>query len=309
MNMSRVLLTWLTLSVAACTVDSDVDVAQHPARRELASEPPIDPQRGAIGRERTLHLLTYNVAGLPQWLSKSTPRENLPRIGGLVNAYDLVLLQEDFAYPDLLRRNTHFRWETHRCDRPTMFALGDGLSRFAKHAVRAEAHVAWRKCSGYLYDFSDCLTKKGFSMATHVLPDGAEIDIYNVHFDAGSAASDLAARRVQAEQLALYVLDHSRAKAIVIAGDSNMRLSRDQTTFLALLRWTGTQDACFALDCPQKEAIDRVLFRSSPEVRLRPVAWQEPQHFVGLDGAPLSDHLPVSVTFQWSRALASDASQ
>ena len=42
--------------------------------------------------------LTYNVAGLPQEISKVRPRENIPRISPLLAGYDIVLTQEDFDW-------------------------------------------------------------------------------------------------------------------------------------------------------------------------------------------------------------------
>jgi hypothetical protein len=44
--------------------------------------------------------LTYNVAGLPQGLSKSNPEINTPLISPLLNRYDLVLVQEDWETPE-----------------------------------------------------------------------------------------------------------------------------------------------------------------------------------------------------------------
>ena len=45
----------------------------------------------------TFTLLTYNVAGLPEPLSGSEPATNSPLISPLLNAYDVVLLQEDWV--------------------------------------------------------------------------------------------------------------------------------------------------------------------------------------------------------------------
>lgn len=56
----------------------------------------------AWGRAPTAHTgsftaLSYNVAGLPEPLSGSEPATNSPIISPLLNEYDLVLLQEDWA--------------------------------------------------------------------------------------------------------------------------------------------------------------------------------------------------------------------
>src|SRR5699024_9684185 len=50
--------------------------------------------------EGSFDVLSYNVAGLPEVLSDSNPSVNMALIGPLLDAYDLVLTQEDFANPD-----------------------------------------------------------------------------------------------------------------------------------------------------------------------------------------------------------------
>ena len=47
-------------------------------------------------------LLTYNVAGLPEGISSSHPRTNIPQISPMLNEFGIVLVQEDFSYHDLL---------------------------------------------------------------------------------------------------------------------------------------------------------------------------------------------------------------
>ena len=42
--------------------------------------------------------LSYNVAGLPQEISKAQPREHIPLISPLLNDFDVVLTQEDFDW-------------------------------------------------------------------------------------------------------------------------------------------------------------------------------------------------------------------
>src|SRR5688572_3631650 len=54
-------------------------------------------------RKGNFELLTYNVAGLPEGISRSRPQANLPLIAQLLGRYDVALVQEDFAYPELLR--------------------------------------------------------------------------------------------------------------------------------------------------------------------------------------------------------------
>src|SRR5688572_11493139 len=93
-------------------------------------------------------LLTYNVAGLPEGLSSSTPSLNMPLIGRLLNSYDLALVQEDFAYGRELRSAIAHRYVTpafYRVDRTT---LGDGLSQFSKMPFVGYVRETWRDCNG-----------------------------------------------------------------------------------------------------------------------------------------------------------------
>jgi hypothetical protein len=71
---------WLALFAAACG-DSTVTSAAPP---------------GAPSGE--FAVLAYNVAGLPQGISSSNPKRNLPLISPLLNAYDIVFTQEDFDW-------------------------------------------------------------------------------------------------------------------------------------------------------------------------------------------------------------------
>ncbi len=59
-----------------------------------------------------LQVLTYNVAGLPQGISSSNPATNTSQISPKLNAYDLVLVQEDFWYHADLARDAHHAYQT-----------------------------------------------------------------------------------------------------------------------------------------------------------------------------------------------------
>ena len=54
------------------------------------------------------NVLSLNVAGLPEVLSSSNPKENTLQMSPLLNGYDIVSIQEDFAYhDDLIKYDTH----------------------------------------------------------------------------------------------------------------------------------------------------------------------------------------------------------
>ena len=67
----------------------------------LAAEA-IVPVSASVDAENnnTFSVLSLNVAGLPAILSSSDPAENTVQMSPLLNNYDIVSVQEDFAYHD-----------------------------------------------------------------------------------------------------------------------------------------------------------------------------------------------------------------
>jgi hypothetical protein len=84
-----------------------------------------------------------------------------------------------------------------------------------------------------------------------------------------------------------------------VAGDSNLEPSEAPVlrTFLARSQLL---DVCQKVGCPDPWCIDRVLYRNSPALNITPRSWRTDASFVDRAGVPLSDHLPVSVTFDWN---------
>ena len=259
---------------------------------------PSDLPNGTTGVEPgdgSLRVLTYNVAGLPELISGSNPSVNTPLISPLLNAYDLVLVQEDFSYhAELSADATH----PHQSEPGGTGSLGDGLNRFSNHPFDGFERHAWEQCNGLIDAANDCLTDKGFSAATHELDSGALVDVYNLHMDAGGSVGDKAARRAQIEQM-LARIAQTPDRALIVAGDTNLGAS-DEADVQTLLIGAGLSDACRELGCGDDARIDRVMFRSSAAVTLTPTDWLLDPAFVDGSGAPLSDHLPVAVDFAWT---------
>ncbi|MBW2454107.1 MAG: endonuclease/exonuclease/phosphatase family protein [Deltaproteobacteria bacterium] len=243
------------------------------------------------------NILTYNVAALPQFISGSDPILNIPQISPLLNLYDLALVQEDFAYQPQLRADALHPYQSVPLA-PNGIDWGDGLNRFSVFPfIEFERH-AWVVCNGFFDQKNDCLTEKGFSVGLHTLAPGVEVDIYNSHFDAGGSEGDHAAREAQTQQLLDMIANRSSGRAIIVAGDTNMKLS-SETTLQTLLTGASLEDACRALSCGDDYRVDRVMVRSSAEVELTPTSWQLDPNFVDGNGEPLSDHEPVGVVVHW----------
>ncbi len=244
-------------------------------------------------------LLTYNIAGLPQGISSSNPQKNTPEIAVKVNAFDIVVVQEDFFYHLFMQYGDGHPYESeHDYCHGT---LGDGLNRFSFCEITEHERTSWDACFGYLDFASDCLTPKGFSVATHEIAPGIFIDIYNLHMDAGSSTGDHEARIVGVSQLIEKIQTFSDGKAVIVTGDFNMRYDDpdDNTNLQQLISETSIVDVCSELGIGE-DRIDKIYFRNSANIILTPTAYNvETVLFADEFGEPLSDHDAVSVHFTW----------
>lgn len=254
-------------------------------------------------RMGTIRALSYNVAGLPEGISSSSPAANTPLISPLLNDYELVLVQEDFAYHEELVADLDHAFRSVPGEDISL--VNDGLNRFTDLEFTELRRVPWSGCFGGI-DSSDggsgdCLAKKGFSVAEHALNSEHRIVVYNFHAEAGKTAVDLRLLAADFDELAEDILAHYDGRAILVGGDSNLHRGRsDERAILhRFLEATGFEDVCIYLDCPQEE-IDRFMFRSGTKIKLEPFHWATPtERFVDSEGEDLSDHPPLESSFRW----------
>ena len=274
----------------------------------------------------TLSVLTYNVAGLPEGISGSTPSVNTPLISPLLNAYDLVVVQEDFNYHEPLVASLTHPYQSVKDTNPGPygeqlgFAFGDGLNTFSSSPFSGFQRVTWNECFGVFSNSSDCLTPKGFSVATLEIEPGVLVDVYDLHSDAGSAEPDLAARRSNIRQLYAFISGHSADRAVIVLGDTNSRYTRGGDVLPEMLAAVGLTDVWVQLEragalpevgaaltaaCASDpaggecERVDKIFFRSGGGVVLEALDYDVPGNFVDAAGERLSDHDPVSALFSY----------
>jgi len=293
-------------------------------------------QKPAAARSGEFSLLSYNVAGLPQEISKENPEVNLPKISPLLEPFDVVLTQEDFdwwkadglasstnfvTFHDQLRADATHEYRTERHpgpeavgidiekDRPLM-ELGDGLGVLSRFPLGEVARVPWTDCYGGFTDgASDCLAMKGFLHTTIELEDGLMVDVYNLHGEAGGGDQDQALQADDYIQLAAYINEHSAGKAIVLAGDTNLHTDMehedaangaDIEIWDRFLKDTGLTDSCTSTKCDEPGRIDKVAYRSNDQVELTAQSHKfRNDVFVDEAGKDLSDHQPLEVRFKW----------
>jgi endonuclease/exonuclease/phosphatase family metal-dependent hydrolase len=219
-------------------------------------------------------------------------------IGALLNKFDVALVQEDFAYPELLRQRLLLPYRSAAFTRGKEIHFGDGLSLFSRLPLADVARSPWAACHGVVDSYFDCLTPKGFASSRIELSPGLFIDAYNVHLDAGASDGDVRAREVQLKQLVAAIAKGSGERTLILGGDFNLT-ARELPGFRRLMSSIGLVDACDQLRCGQAHRLDRLLFKSGQNVRLTPRAWRLATGFRDANGRALSDHEPVAVSFRW----------
>lgn len=244
-------------------------------------------------------VLSYNVAGLLEGLSSSQPALFTPMISPLLNAYDLVLVQEDFFYHEELSSQATHPYQS--LPQPATWTLSnDGLNRFSIFPMTSFVRKTWDYCNGWFSNSNDCLASKGFSFARHEISEGVFLDVYNLHADAGDGPGDVATRREQVEQLLYFMGLYSFGNAVLVAGDTNLvgYHPEDEPVLQKLIQGGGLTDSARYLGAP--ESIDRILYRSSSSLYLEASLWEVATEFVDASGTPLSDHEAIHVEMNWT---------
>jgi len=256
------------------------------------AEPSAAPRNGRF------EIVTYNVAGLPEGLSNVHPVANLPLIGARLDQFDVALVQEDFAYPELLRQRSSLPYRSTGFARGQQLHFGDGLSLFSRFPAQEGGRQPWTACHGVVDSYFDCLTPKGLAWWTIELSPGLSIDVYDVHLDAGASRSDAQAREAQLGQLVEAISRTSGERALVLGGDFNLTYG-ELPAFKKAMAKLGLTDVCDELRCRQPTRLDRLLFRGSRQLRLMARSWRVASGFQDASGRPLSDHEPIVASFAW----------
>jgi hypothetical protein len=247
-------------------------------------------------------LLTYNVAGLPQGINDDQfPEQNIPQISPLLNAYDLVVVQEDFVYTAELRAELTHPFQSLPHEHTERF-VNDGLNAFSVLPFDEELErVRWVECFGGTTNAGDCLANKGFAVSSHDLgcSDGARLPVINLHAEAGGDAEDIAARTAGIEQLVAFIGERFPDGPLIVAGDTNLDGfdAADEPLIERILEGANLQDACRFLGCGD-EQIDRVFFRGGADLDVVPGSWRLADEFKDAEGNDLSDHPAVHVQLE-----------
>ncbi len=257
----------------------------------------------AAGDEFTV--LSYNTHGLSAWVAGDDPATRFPIIGDKSNAYDVALLQEDFAHHAALRRGARQpiveRGNPSRFGRWCPVCSGSGLtilSRWGRENLVLVVSRAYGQCAGWIGGANDCLATKGFQRMRIRLPGGAELDFVNTHLDAGRGAEDREARRRQLDLLRRSIEAEVAGGPLILGGDLNLDAANPEDVALrdAFTSALGLADSG-ARGRSRWPTLDYIFYRSGGGLELEVVEAGEDASFVHED-APLSDHPAIFARFR-----------
>lgn len=262
--------------------------------------------------------LNYNVAGLPvvhEPPTKLSMEDAATQIGQRLAPYDIVHLQEDFNYHAYIYAADGHPYRTATTG-PA--GVGDGLNTISNYPFEDTDRTAWSSCYP---DNGDCFTPKGFSFMRMRLAQGAYVDFFNLHTNAGTSSGDETAREAEWVQLTNYLASVPTSDAVIVAGDTNSRYTRGADNLQSFVANNGLTDAWVQLElggvaptagapplmCDEAaitntcEITNKVLYRSSKLVNLTPTYYNnEHAKFLDSAGLMLSDMDPILTDFSWT---------
>ena len=251
-----------------------------------------------LGSEE-IKILVYNTHGLPSAFVGDDPEERFPLIGEKTKAYQLSLLQEDFAHHELLLKNLSKESIAIRGNGNNKslcpFCSGSGLTMISNFEREWQLEVnseAFNSCSGWLGGLNDCFASKGFQLARIETPLEKYVFILNTHLDAGRSTSDRKVRADQLNQILAKVGKVIDEEALIVAGDLNLRWDDPQDIHLleAFKKDLGLLDSFVGVK-PDKNrpSLDYILYRNGTDTTLEVLEVGIDSDFQ-YDNKPLSDH-------------------
>ncbi len=269
-----------------------------------------------------INVLSYNVHGLFRLAAKDAPRDRTHTIGWLANKYDVVLFQEDFEYHGILSQQMQgsvgVRGNGMGLD-PRAVAVkvllsplavflphfsppyGAGVSIFVRSSLAIPDDVdrePYGVCGRWLGENGDCWANKGYLRVGIRTREGAEIDLYTTHLEAGSGEASVATRRAQLDILARAIETLSRDRPVIVGADFNADFKRpaDRAAILEFRNLLGLRDSGAGPEVPFWRERDYILYRDAKKSELIIEGRGEAAEFVSRDRA-LSDHPGLYLRF------------
>jgi endonuclease/exonuclease/phosphatase family metal-dependent hydrolase len=282
-----------------------------------------DARTESSGTGTEITVLCYNVHGLFPLAAKDDPRDRMPTIGRLANQYDIAMFQEDFEYHHVIRsrmpgaigiRGNGMGWDPRRVLAKLLLSpvsiflphfsppYGAGISIFVRESLAIAEDIdrePFGICRGWLGSDGDCWAHKGYQRVGIRTPEGAEIDLYNTHLEAGGNERAVEIREQQLDILARAIEARPKTRAVIIAGDFNSAFNRagDGETIVAFRHRLELWDSGAGPELPYWRERDFIFYRDGIDTELHVEQAGEAEEFVERDRA-LSDHPALYARFR-----------
>ncbi|UDQ97409.1 NPCBM/NEW2 domain-containing protein [Lentisphaerota bacterium WC36G] len=255
-------------------------------------------------------VLTYNIGALPfpAWLggTAGNPEGRVQEIGKRLNQFDIVGIQEQFAFKEKFRSGTRFPYFSIN---DHLYGGGSGLDLLSKYPMGKSVRVRYNDHPFYV--------AKGFQKNTVKIYRDVYIDVYNTHTGDGMDTVDL-----QLAQLGEYIKAHSPSnRAVIVMGDFNAKPTHWGDIKTPVMIPNNLKDAWTEFDTnqnPYQAPVDRILYRNGSDLTITldhyetisaldseayPLPTDKFQdYFLNYDGSRLSDHPAVLAIFNFKVA-------
>ncbi len=281
-----------------------------------------------------ISVLSYNIHGLFPLVAKDDPRNLMPAIRWLAKRYEVAMFQEDFEYHDVIRdqmpgavgvRGNGMGWDPRRVFAKLLISpvsiffphfsppYGAGISIFVRESLAIADDVdrePFGLCRGWFGATGDCWAVKGYQRVGIRTPEGAEIDLYNTHLEAGSSHYAADIRGQQLDILARAIEARPKIRAVIIGADFNAGFHRvgDRDNFMRFRRRLGLRDSGAGPELSHWRERDYILYRNGAATVLHVEQAGEGLEFVERDRA-LSDHPAIYARFRVTKLMSAEGEQ
>ena len=176
---------------------------------------PSPASSGEKSAELRVKLVTYNIWGLPSWMT-GAPSGRYPRIYRELERLDpdVILLQEAWTAKARKSAPAHSHWSVARASRQHSFFQQSGLMTLSRYPITGGEFYPFSHAA-----FPDRFVNKGVLKTTLQLADGKLLNVWNVHLQDGGST---AIRLTQVHELVARVQAAEDGQiADVVAGDFN----------------------------------------------------------------------------------------
>jgi endonuclease/exonuclease/phosphatase family metal-dependent hydrolase len=266
--------------------------------------------------EIPLHVISYNIKGLPSILTSSEYQneryaligEDLSQRLAAGRGADIVLLQEAFSENvRALIRAARYPHLAQGPDERTFVGIDSGLYILSRHPILKTARRAFGQMNCAKFD---CFANKGMQFARIEVPGlPIPLEVFNTHLQAGREDPPARARQVKM-LIEFFQEHHSPGSPVIFGGDFNLRPGRNAKLFEELSQGLGLKHAgetCLKLGCAKsadegwqgiwQNAVDHQFYSDHGAIALEPVHIER-TYDKPIQGFKLSDHLAHEVRFR-----------